>query len=359
MCHVAAEMERQGFDAAAADRRRDHQPRAHRGEDPSELPARADGLCQRREPRGRRGAGADVARGARRIRRRDCAPNTPRIAAAHARAQEDKQRLSLAGRARQCAEARLVRRYVPPKPSFLGSARVRTTIPIAELVDYIDWTPFFQTWELDRQIPGDPRRREVRRGGALALRRRAGDAGRDRRRRAGSRPRAVRRLLAGERAGRRHRGVRRRRARRADRDAAHAAPAACRSARAAPTSRSPISSRRSERARRLHRRLRGHRRHRRGRDRRPLQARQRRLLRRSWSRRWPTVWPKPSPSACTSACARSSGAMRADETLEQRRADRREISRHPPGAGLSGAARPHREGHAVPAARRPSASASS
>ena len=42
----------------------------------------------------------------------------------------------------------------------------------------------------------------------------------------------------------------------------------------------------------------------------------------------------------------------ADETLQQRRTDRREVSRHPPGARLSGAARPHREGDAVPAARR-------
>ena len=45
-----------GLRPAAADRRRDHEPRAHRGEDPSELPARPDGLCHRREPRGRRGA---------------------------------------------------------------------------------------------------------------------------------------------------------------------------------------------------------------------------------------------------------------------------------------------------------------
>ena len=40
----------------------------------------------------------------------------------------------------------------------------------------------------------------------------------------------------------------------------------------------------------------------------------------------------------------------ADEALSRRRTDRREISRHPPGARLSGAARPHREGHAVPPA---------
>ena len=41
MCHVAAEMERQGFDSPA-DRWRDDQPRPHRGEDPPELQARAD-----------------------------------------------------------------------------------------------------------------------------------------------------------------------------------------------------------------------------------------------------------------------------------------------------------------------------
>ena len=46
MCHVAAEMERQGFTTAAADRRRHHEPRAHRGEDSPELPARPGRLCQ-------------------------------------------------------------------------------------------------------------------------------------------------------------------------------------------------------------------------------------------------------------------------------------------------------------------------
>ncbi len=35
-----------GFRFAAVDRRRHHEPRAHRREDPSALPARADGLCQ-------------------------------------------------------------------------------------------------------------------------------------------------------------------------------------------------------------------------------------------------------------------------------------------------------------------------
>ena len=39
-------------------------------------------------------------------------------------------------------------------------------------------------------------------------------------------------------------------------------------------------------------------------------------IRRSCSRRWPTASPKPSPNACTSACARITGAMRQDEALD-------------------------------------------
>ena len=42
----------------------------------------------------------------------------------------------------------------------------------------------------------------------------------------------------------------------------------------------------------------------------------------------------------------------ADESLRARGADRRALPRHPPGARLSGPARPHREGHALPPARR-------
>ena len=67
-----------GLRAAAADRRRDHEPRAHRGEDPSELPARADGLRDRREPRGRRGVAADVEAAAAAPMSARCARSTPR-----------------------------------------------------------------------------------------------------------------------------------------------------------------------------------------------------------------------------------------------------------------------------------------
>ena len=42
--------------------------------------------------------------------------------------------------------------YTPPKPTFLG-ARAFHDYDLAELVPYIDWTPFFQTWELTGRYP--------------------------------------------------------------------------------------------------------------------------------------------------------------------------------------------------------------
>jgi 5-methyltetrahydrofolate--homocysteine methyltransferase len=42
--------------------------------------------------------------------------------------------------------------YQPPKPTFTG-VRVFEDIPIAELIDTIDWTPFFLTWELAGKYP--------------------------------------------------------------------------------------------------------------------------------------------------------------------------------------------------------------
>jgi 5-methyltetrahydrofolate--homocysteine methyltransferase len=42
--------------------------------------------------------------------------------------------------------------YNPPHPSFLGT-KVFDDYPISELRDYIDWTPFFSTWELHGKYP--------------------------------------------------------------------------------------------------------------------------------------------------------------------------------------------------------------
>lgn len=42
--------------------------------------------------------------------------------------------------------------YTPPKPTFLGS-QAFIDYPLSSLVDYIDWTPFFHTWELAGRFP--------------------------------------------------------------------------------------------------------------------------------------------------------------------------------------------------------------
>jgi 5-methyltetrahydrofolate--homocysteine methyltransferase len=47
----------------------------------------------------------------------------------------------------------------PPRPTFLGP-RTYSDYPLAELVDFIDWTPFFTTWEMRGAYPAildDPR----------------------------------------------------------------------------------------------------------------------------------------------------------------------------------------------------------
>lgn len=42
--------------------------------------------------------------------------------------------------------------YTPPKPTFLG-VKSFSDYPISDLVPYIDWSPFFQTWELAGRYP--------------------------------------------------------------------------------------------------------------------------------------------------------------------------------------------------------------
>ncbi|THV24793.1 methionine synthase [Peteryoungia ipomoeae] len=74
-----------------------------------------------------------------------------KVADAHARAEAEKQRLPLAS-----ARANAVKidwsGYQPKTPSFTGT-RVFETYDLAELARYIDWTPFFQTWELKGRFP--------------------------------------------------------------------------------------------------------------------------------------------------------------------------------------------------------------
>jgi len=74
-----------------------------------------------------------------------------RISAAHFRAQADKKRLRLAD-ARANAVKIDFASAPPKKPNFLGT-RTFVDYDLAELVPYIDWTPFFQTWELAGRFP--------------------------------------------------------------------------------------------------------------------------------------------------------------------------------------------------------------
>ena len=63
----------------------------------------------------------------------------------------DKTRLPLA-KARANAFKLDWSAYQPTRPTFLG-ARVFEAHDLAELAPYIDWTPFFQTWELKGRYP--------------------------------------------------------------------------------------------------------------------------------------------------------------------------------------------------------------
>ncbi|PWB65318.1 MAG: methionine synthase [Bradyrhizobiaceae bacterium] len=150
MCHVAAEMEREGLDLplliGGATTSRVHtavkiDPHYRRGQAVYVTDAsRAVGVVSALMSRQGRAAYVDEVR-------REYA----NIAVAHARGEEAKRRLSLAD-----ARANALRLdwagYTPPRPRFLGT-RVLDDYPLGELVDYIDWSPFFSTWELSGKFP--------------------------------------------------------------------------------------------------------------------------------------------------------------------------------------------------------------
>ena len=74
-----------------------------------------------------------------------------KVREAHVRNEASKRRITLAA-ARANKFSPDWASYAPPRPSFLGT-RAFTDYPLAELVPYIDWTPFFQTWELTGRYP--------------------------------------------------------------------------------------------------------------------------------------------------------------------------------------------------------------
>jgi 5-methyltetrahydrofolate--homocysteine methyltransferase len=151
MVHVAAEMERQGFDVplliGGATTSRVHtavkiHPSYQRGQTVYVTDAsRAVGVVSALLSPEAKGPYVETLRAEYR-----------RVADAHARAETDKQRLPI-----ERARANRMRidwsGYQPPKPTFTGT-RVFRTYEVADLVPYIDWTPFFSTWDLKGRFPG-------------------------------------------------------------------------------------------------------------------------------------------------------------------------------------------------------------
>ncbi|RXF73012.1 methionine synthase [Hansschlegelia zhihuaiae] len=150
MVNVASEMEREGFDIplliGGATTSKIHtavkiHPAYERGQAVYVLDAsRAVGVVSQLLSK-EGGAEAYVS---------DIQADYARLAEQHARSQEEKARAPIAV-ARE-NRLRIDASKVVGKPSFTG-VKVLTEIPIDELVRYIDWTPFFQTWELKGRFP--------------------------------------------------------------------------------------------------------------------------------------------------------------------------------------------------------------
>ncbi|MFC0219165.1 methionine synthase [Pseudochelatococcus lubricantis] len=150
MAHVAAELEREGFDVplliGGATTSRVHtavkiHPNYARGQaihvnDASRAVGVVSSLLS---PDLRDGYIAGV--------REDYA----KAAAAHARAEADKKRVPIE-KARANHFAVDWANYTPPRPAFLGT-RTFSSYDVGELARYIDWTPFFQSWELRGRFP--------------------------------------------------------------------------------------------------------------------------------------------------------------------------------------------------------------
>ena len=305
MRHVAGEMEREGF----------------------ELPLLIGGATTSRThtavkiepaiPRRRRPRRGCVAGGRGRRGARGRGPSG-RIRGRHPRGIRDRSGASAARARRRSRGTRSPRRVAtaspidwtgvdPPRPTFLG-VRTIDDHPLDELVDRIDWTPFFATWELNGLYPAiltDPVARPGGRGpstpmrspcsiGSCAERRLqargvvgfwpANSVGDDielytDERRTGSLGtiHTLRQQMV-KPPGRPNHGPRR--LHRAARD----------------------------RARRLRRRLRGHRRTLARRAGRGVQGTPTTTTRPSWPAPSPTGWPRPSPNGCTRSSDATSGA---------------------------------------------------
>ncbi|MGE5510132.1 MAG: methionine synthase [Bacteroidota bacterium] len=74
-----------------------------------------------------------------------------KVREAHVKSERSKRRITLEAARKNSFKIDWTD-YTPPKPSFLGT-RIFADYDLAELVPYIDWSPFFQTWELVGRYP--------------------------------------------------------------------------------------------------------------------------------------------------------------------------------------------------------------
>ena len=168
MCHVAAEMERQGFELplliGGATTSRVHtavkiHPNYRRGQAVYVNDAsRAVGVARQ----------SDVGEGASRLSSRTSAPNTraspPRMRAARRRSSGS----SLADARANALKLDWSGNYLPPRPGFLGTQGARgLSARRADRLHRLD--AVLRHLGADRQVPGDPRRRQIRGGRAQPL----------------------------------------------------------------------------------------------------------------------------------------------------------------------------------------------
>jgi 5-methyltetrahydrofolate--homocysteine methyltransferase len=149
MVHVAREMERQGFSVplliGGATTSRAHTAvriaPAYSGPVVHVLDAsRAVGVVSQLKSEGRRAAFDAENRG-----------EQERLRRQHAERRAEKALLPIE-EARRRRTAIEWGGYEPPRPAFTG-AREIAKLPLADLVPYVDWTPFFAAWELRGTFP--------------------------------------------------------------------------------------------------------------------------------------------------------------------------------------------------------------
>jgi 5-methyltetrahydrofolate--homocysteine methyltransferase len=150
MCFVAAEMEREGFECplliGGATTSRVHtavkiSPNYAKGQAIYVLDAsRAVGVVSKLLSQNERAGYVGEIR-----------TEYEKVREAHLRNEAAKRRITLAA-ARTNKFAIAWSGYKPPRPSFLG-VRTYADYDLGELIPYIDWTPFFQAWELNGRYP--------------------------------------------------------------------------------------------------------------------------------------------------------------------------------------------------------------